>query len=894
MARIFEPTRVDRLSNGLQVLTRELHHAPVASVMVWYGVGSRNEVPGKTGISHFLEHMMFKGTPRFPYGVLEEGTKRRGGMWNAFTSYDFTAYFEVLPSRHLEFGLEVESDRMVNMVFDRDLTVRERGIIVSEREGAENRPTTWLMEAFMAEAYREFPYRHPVLGSMEDIRATTAEVLTEHYRRYYRPNNAALVVVGDMDPDRLLSLAEKHFGHLPAGDLVAPLAASEPEQRGERRVIVRRPGPNPYIMSGYKIPGASDPDLSALTLLAAVLSGSPSFSPLGGGGSMGRSSRLYRNVVNKGLATSANGYPWSLQYPGLFMLSASPVPGVTPERLEEALFGEVERLRQEPVSQDEFARAMKQVRAKYIYGMESGMNQAVMLGSTAITQGVEKFDRALEELEAVTPEDLLRVAQRYLDPDRRTVGWFLPEAKGSATVAVSTSRQEPAGETGSTPEYQRAADRPVERPQAGKRSPILDQERILRKVLPNGATLLIYPAATIPSAFVRVQMEAGARFDPVGKAGLAQLTAQLLTRGSETFSAEELAVKTDALGMSVRVDAGRETAVATLKCLPEDLGSGLEILAEVVRRPTFPQDELDRMRERMLVGVREANNDTRSMAARRLSETIYPEGHPYRSPVNGSEESLPIITPEDLAAFHQQYYGPTGAVITVVGSVEPTRVEAALAQAFDGWSGGQGRQPVDSVPVPAATRMHVPLEGKSQTDIALGWPLVDRSHPDYLALDLLATLFGGNGTPASSRLFRDVREKHGLSYYQFASFGGATGPAAWTVHIGVNPARLEFAVETLRAELKRLADEPVPSEEMESLKDFLEDYPAVQHESPERVAARLAEIERFNLGLDYVDQYPKLVAALTSDQLQTVAARYLRPEQMVLITAGPAPDEPKL
>ncbi|MFZ5824659.1 MAG: M16 family metallopeptidase [Bacillota bacterium] len=894
MGRIFAPTRVDRLPNGLQVLTRELHHAPVASVMVWYGVGSRNERPGVTGISHFLEHMMFKGTPKFPYGVLEEGVKRRGGMWNAFTSYDYTAYFEVLPSRHIEYGLEVEADRMVNMRFDPDLTVRERGIIVSEREGYENRPTFWLMEAFMAEAYQEFPYRHHVLGTKEDIRAMTAEALTEHYQRFYRPNNAILVAVGDFETERLLAMAEKYYGHLPAGDPVEPLTQTEPEQTAERRVTVRRPGPNPYVMAGYKIPGSNHSDIPALQVLATVLSGSPSFSAMGGGGAMGRSSRLYRRLVNKGIATSTSGYPWTLQYPGLFMLSATPVPGTSLERVEEALFAEVEALRQERVAEDEFQRALKQVRASYIYAMESAMNQAIMLGATALTRGVDRFDRALEELEAVTPDDLLRVAQQYLDPQRRTVGQFVPEEKAASATAAApkaTSRQEAAVETGSTPEFQKAADRKVARPEAGKRNPILDQERIVRRSLPNGATLLVYPAATIPSAFVRVQMEAGAVHEPPAKAGLAQLTGQLLTRGSEAFTAEELALKTDALGMSVRVDVGRETAVATLKCLPEDLQTGLEILAEVIRRPTFPADEMGRMRDRMLVAVREANNDTRSVAARQLAELIYPENHPYRHPVNGTEESLAAIAGEDLAAFHSAHYGPNGAVITVVGNVEPAALEAALTRAFEGWSGGEGRKTIPAVEPPAGSRTHLSLEGKTQTDIALGWPLVDRSHPDYLALDFLATLFGGNGTPASSRLFRDVREKYGLSYYQFASFGGSSGPAAWTAHIGVNPARLQFAVETLTAELKRLAEEAIPGEEMQALQDFLEDFPAVQHESPERVAARLAEVERFNLGLDYVERYPKLVAALAAGQLQEVARRHLDPSRLTVVTVGPEADE---
>lgn len=887
MGRIFAPTRVDRLPNGMQVLTRELHHAPVATVMVWYGVGSRNERPGTTGISHFLEHMMFKGTPSFPYGVLEEGVKRRGGMWNAFTSYDYTAYFEVLPSRHLEYGLQVEADRMVNMTFDPDLTVRERGIIVSEREGYENRPTFWLMEAFMAEAYRDFPYRHHVLGSKEDIRSMTAEALTEHYRRYYRPNNATLVAVGDFESDKLLALAEKYFGHLPAGDSVEPVKGAEPEQTEERRLTVRRPGPTPYFMAGYKIPGSSHGDIPALQVLATILSGSPSFS--GSGGGMGRSSRLYRKLVNTGIATSASGYPWTLQYPGLFMVSATPVPGTSLERVEESLFAEVEAMRQEKVGADEFGRAMKQVRANYIYAMESAMNQAIMLGSTAVTRGVERFDQALEQLEAVTPDDVLRVARQYLDPKRRTVGLFVPEEQPKGATAAPL-RQEPAPESGSTPDFQKAADRKVERPAVGKRNPILDQDRIIRRELANGATLLVYPAATIPSVFVRVQMEGGAVHEPPEKAGLAQLTGQLLTRGSQAFSAEELAIKTDALGMSIRIDVGRETAVGTLKCLPEDLTTGLEILAEVLRRPTFPADELGRMRDRMLVAVREANNDTRSVAARRLADAIYPENHPYRHPVNGTEESLAAIAADDLFTFHAVHYGPNGAVITVVGNVEPADVEAALARAFDGWTGGKGRMAIPPAPKSEGGRTHVTLSGKTQTDIALGWPLVDRNHPDYLALDFLATLFGGNGTPASSRLFRDVREKYGLSYYQFASFSGNSGPSAWTAHLGVNPARLDFAVERLRHELERLSAEPVPADEMQALQDFLEDFPAVQHESPERVAARLADIERHNLGLDYVERYPKLVAALTPQQLQDVAARHLQLDRMTVITVGPEPD----
>ncbi|HLN62035.1 MAG TPA: insulinase family protein, partial [Symbiobacteriaceae bacterium] len=628
-----EPTRVDWLQNGMRVLTRELHHAPVGCVMVWYGVGSRNERPGITGLSHFLEHMMFKGTPQFPYGVLEDGVKLRGGMWNAFTSHDYTSYYEVLPARHLEFGLRAEADRMVNMYFDPDLTVRERGIIVSEREGRENSPTFWLYEAFMHEVFKEAPYRHHVLGYKEDIKATTAEALTEHYRRFYRPANATLVAVGDFDTERLLEMATGYFGDLPAGEPVGPLALSEPAQDGERRVEVRRPGPNPHFMAGYRIPQEDHPDTAALTMLSAVLSGGPSFAMMGGGAAMGRSSRLHRNVINKGIATYASGRPWSLQYAGLFLLNGMPVPGVASEKLEEALFAQVEELRQNPVSEEELERARKQVRAQWTYAMEGAMNQAVLLGSSAMTRGVEGFDKALEEFEAVTVEDVLRVARQYLDPRQRTVGWFLPDTEAKVAVTVPGAPAEAAApaEAGTTPAYQQRGQQ-AEPPAPGERGRILDQGRIARQEMAGGAKLLVYPAASIPSVYVRVQMEGGAIHDPDGKAGLAQLTAQLLNRGSEAFTADELAIKTDALGMSIRVDIGRETAVATLKCLPEDLDAGLDLLAEVVRRPAFPDDELQRMRDRMLVAVREAESDTRSVAGRRLAELIYPEGYPYREP----------------------------------------------------------------------------------------------------------------------------------------------------------------------------------------------------------------------------------------------------------------------
>lgn len=529
------------------------------------------------------------------------------------------------------------------------------------------------------------------------------------------------------------------------------------------------------------------------------------------------------------------------------------------------------------------------------------MGQATLLGSTAVTRGVAQFDAALEAFESVSAEDVLRAAQAYLTPERRTVGWLQPQESSAASPGLSHGEQHPGSDgarqsaakserkEGSTPPFQqrRHTSSVLGSRQLSAPPQIIQPQQVMRAPLPGGAVLLVYPTATYPSVFVRVQLEAGALFDPAGKEGTAQLTAALAAQATRSLTAEELAVRTDALGISIEVNAGRETAVGTLKCLPEDLETGLGYLTEVLTHPSFPPDEFQRLRERTLTAIRQARNDTRSTAARCLSEMIYPKGHPYHLPAHGSEESVAGLTREDVVAFHQQCYRPAGAVVSVVGNVNPDRVHRTLLSLWAGWSGGVGRRSIPGVPAPAGGRRHCTVEGKSLTDVAMGWPLVDRNHPDHLALLFPATLFGGNGTPASSRLFRNVRERCGVSYYQFASYSTTSGPAAWSVHIGVNPSRLEFALDRVQEELKRLSTEPVPADELHMLKSFLTDYPSVQHESAERLAARLGEIERNGLGLDYLERLTEQMQALTAEELQAVARRHLRLDCISIATAGP-------
>lgn len=417
--------RETRLDNGLTVLTQELHHAPVATFWVWYRVGSRNEVPGRTGISHWVEHMMFKGTASMKKGDVFKLINRNGGVNNAFTSLDYTAYFESLPSDRLNLALQIESDRMVNTTFDPAEVDSERTVIISEREGRENDPHHWLAEEVQAVAFNAHPYQHQTIGWKTDLERITRDELYQHYRRYYAPNNAIVVAAGHFDTDELLVKVQAQFGGIPHGPAILPVEAKEPEQGGERRVRVRRPGATPAFLVAYHTPNATHPDFYALLVLAGVLSGAGALS-VAGNASPGRSSRLYRALVEKELALDIGADYSPMIDPFLFWVQATIRPGVPVEKVERAVFAEVEKIRNEPIRPAEFAKVLKQARAQYVFADDGVANRGYRLGMLEVVGTHRMYETFLDELERVTVQDVQRVAHAYLTEGNRTVGWFEP------------------------------------------------------------------------------------------------------------------------------------------------------------------------------------------------------------------------------------------------------------------------------------------------------------------------------------------------------------------------------------------------------------------------------------------------------------------------------------
>jgi zinc protease len=413
------------LSNGLKVLIKEIHSAPITSSWLWYRVGSRDEVQGRTGVSHWVEHMQFKGTQQFPANMLDKAISRDGGTWNAFTYMDWTAYFETMPSDKIDLALRLEADRMLNSRFAPEEVASERTVIISEREGNENEPLFTLGEAIQQTAFRIHPYHHEVIGDMADLRALTRDDLYDHYRTFYVPNNAVMAVAGDFETQSMLGRIRELFEPIPAGREPARLSRPEPPQNGEVRLSVEGPGATSYVQACYRFPAASHPDFFPLSVLDSLLAG-PSNLNMFSGGISNKTSRLYRALVDKEYVVGVHGGAQATVDPFMYAITMTIHPKRKPEEALAALDREIQRVRQEKVTREEIRRAIKQARAIFAYGSENITNQAFWLGYAEMFADYNWFETYLDRLAAVTVKDVQRVANEYFRPQSRVVGTYVP------------------------------------------------------------------------------------------------------------------------------------------------------------------------------------------------------------------------------------------------------------------------------------------------------------------------------------------------------------------------------------------------------------------------------------------------------------------------------------
>ncbi|MBE7434245.1 MAG: insulinase family protein [Anaerolineales bacterium] len=412
-----------QLKNGMKVMLKEIHTAPIISSWIWYRVGSRDESTGRTGISHWTEHMLFKGTKKFPGGMLDKAISRDGGRWNASTSRDSTRYYETMPGAKIDLALRLEADRMTRSLFDPKEVASERTVIISEREGSENEPMFLLGEAVQNASFRVHPYHHEIIGDMADLRSITRDDLFDHYRAFYVPNNAVLSVAGDFDTRSMLKRIKELFEPIPRGNIPPRLARPEPERKGELQLTVEGPGETAFTQIAYPFPNATHPDYFPLQVLESLLNGASGLSY--------KTCRLYRALVDTSLAVDVSGWSESTIDPFLYRFTIVHRPDVKPEKALAALDDEIKKMQDEPAPEAEIHRAVKQARAVFAYGSENITHQAFWMGYTSMFSDYSWYTTYLDKLAKVTPDDVQRVAQTYFQQNKRVVGAYVPAGKAN-------------------------------------------------------------------------------------------------------------------------------------------------------------------------------------------------------------------------------------------------------------------------------------------------------------------------------------------------------------------------------------------------------------------------------------------------------------------------------
>jgi zinc protease len=863
-----------RLKNGLRVILKEDHSAPIASIWTWYRVGSRNELPGRTGVSHWVEHMQFKGTPTLAKGQVFRDISRVGGTLNAMTSHDWTAYFETLPIEHLDLAFAIEADRMVNSLFDSNEVESERTVILSERQGAENSPGYALYEEVNGAAFQAHPYRHMVIGYSADLQKISRDDLYQHYRRFYTPANSFIAAVGDFNAEELFHRIDERFSSIPETPLAADrVDVAEPKQPGERRTLIHKPAGAPYLRMAFHAPPARDGDLVPLLVTEAILSGGQPMG-FGGGGGMGRSSRLYRALVASGIARSASSDMGVTIDPYLFQIGVTGLPDGDLAQIERVIDDELGRLREQVVPPAELERAIRQLEAQFVFSSEGVTNQAYWLGQWEV---VDAWPRALslpDEIRAVTAADVQRVAERYLNPDYRTVGWLLPTGNAAA---VGTNSNETAVFTP-----------PSVWGLSGPEPPAGGAEQIQRAVLSNGIPVLAQERPLSRSISLRMRLPAGSIWEPAGESGLAYLTARSTLRGSGGQTYEAINTRTDELGSSLSIDANQRYVEARVRCLNGDFTEMVNLLAQTLLVPNFPEDEVERVKAEQIGAISESDNDTRASADCMMRRAVYPSPNPLGGRVLGSKESVSKLYADTVRRFHAGVYEPSRASIAVVGGTSGvSQAVMSLEQAFGSWV---ARSPSQALPDISATnrepvRVTEELSGKSQADLAIGIPTLSRLDDDYYALDIANLVLGRLGL--MGRLGAEVRDRQGLAYYASSQIEPRADGSLWAARAGVDPTNVERAIASIEAEIDRIREELISDEEHRDAKSYLTGALPLALESSDGMATMLLAIEEYRLGLDFLTRYPAIIAAISREDVQRVARLHLDPTRRAIAIAMP-------
>ncbi|MCS7091304.1 MAG: pitrilysin family protein [Verrucomicrobiota bacterium] len=830
-----------QLDNGLTVIIREDHSAPVVSAQAWCMSGSIHE--GRwlgAGLSHLLEHMLFKGTRTRPASRIDQEVQAAGGYINAYTSFDRTVFYIDVPATGTHVAVDILCDIMQHATLPANELAKEQDVIRREMDMCLDDPHRRSSQRLFELAFTRSPLRYAIIGYPDRFNAVRRADLIAYYREKYVPNNIFYIVVGDVTAAKVAEQIRKAWEKTPSRPLPPEVLPAEPRQTAPRELVEEAPIELGHLHLAWHIPEIRHPDLPALEVLATILG-------------QGRSSRLYQELREKRqLVTHVDAWTYTSSQPGLFGVSAT----MEPDRLSSAkavLLEEIARLQSGPIHEDELQKAIKQCTTALLSNRKTMAGQAADLGGSWLVANDLAFSqRYLEAIRRLTPADLCRVARTYLGPENRTLYGLWPKGR---------------------------LPKPARSTASGEIAPVQKVE------LPNGLRLLYKEDHRLPFVELRAVFQGGVLAETPETNGLTTLVARLLLKGTQSRSAEDLARTIESVGGYLDSYGGNNSFGLSAEVLQEDLGLAVELVTEVLCQPAFPVTALQHERDVLLSKIRARRDDLLTRAFLAMRRTLFGAAG-YGLDTLGSETSLPQLDVDQVRTFHTQWVVPTNCVLAVFGAIHPDRAVGCIEKHLGRWS--QPRKPLPSLRNHSPAFLERPQRvveshDKRQAVVVLGWPGVTLNSPDRFALELIQELCSDLG----SRLFLRVREKLGLAYYVGAQNFMGLSPGYFAFYAGTEPTKTARVERELLAEARLLQTRGVTVEELQRAKSKVLGQKKIARQELGSLAQQAALDELYGLGFNNFDAEDAQLEAVTLEDIRRVAAKYLNLDRYVLAVALP-------
>ncbi len=830
------------LQDGLTVIVQEDHSAPVASVQAWCETGSIDEDKHLgAGLSHILEHMLFKGTETRSNSQFAQKIQDQGGYINAYTSYDRTVFWIDIPAKGATTAVDLLADAMMNSTLPPEEYTKEQEVIRREFAMGYDDPDRMASLKLMEVAFREHPYRVPVIGHIEIYNKLTRDDVMEYYKARYVPNNLFFVVVGDVDGEKIHQQLETFFSKYPRKSLPPVYIPQEPPQLGHRESHTEFPTELTRLQFAWHTPAITNPDVPALDLLSTILGD-------------GRSSRLYQKLrEEQGLVHSISAYTYTPGDPGLFGVEAMLDPDKR-EATQKAVLEMMEQVKQQGVSTAELEKAKRQMLNGHLNSLTTMRGKASDLGSNwLLTRNLNFSNEYLEAIQRVTVEDIQRVLHTYFDDKNLNVVSLNPEG----SLKKETEKAQP-----------------------------LSAGEIQKFDLPNGLRLLVREDSRLPLVSMVACFKAGMLAETPQNNGITKVCARVMTKGTESRTGEQIANTIESVGGSIGSDAGNNSFSVSVKVMQPDTKLGLEILSDVLLRPNFPEQQIEREKQIQLASIKSEEEEMTTVARNLLRANLFPN-HPYGMRGSGTVESVSQLNRQQLVEFYKKYVCGKNAVIAIFGNVKAAEVKALVEQTLGKLPAGEEalKQPPQP-PELTETKTVEAHKQKAQAIIMAGFRGADMFSPDREELDLIDEASSDLG----SRFFIRIREKMGLAYFVGSSQVPGLVPGPFVFYLGTSPAKADIVKPELLDEISKLAKEGLTAEELTRAKEKVLGQQDIRNQSNDAFAYSCALDELYGLGFDYYKKLKPKVESVTLDDIKRVANKYFeRPDVIAIVRPEPKP-----